>query len=187
MTTATLETPKPTTADQGYAMVRDLIFDQVYKFQRRYGGDRDDLAGEAHVAFMKGHQQYMRGTTPSGDAIEHSYAVEIRRWVWFEMFDAMRLRVDRKSRAKMMPLGDYDAPSPELDFNVMDFVEDLSADARVAARMVLGPPAEVAATAAAKGGTPRNFRSTVRAYLADWGWKPARINAAFDEITEALG
>lgn len=177
----------PADAEAGYAEVHDLIFDQVYKFRRRFGGDFDDLLGEAHVAFMKGHNQYMGGTTPTGQPIAHSYATEIRRWVWYELFDAMRTRVARNARTPIVSLGEHDPAGPAAAWDAADWAAELGQDARYAVGLVLDPPEEVAATAAAKGGAPRNYRSTVRAYLRAEGWPPARINDAFEEIRLALG
>ena len=101
---ATTITPAtaPTDPGDGYALVKNLIFDQVHKFRGRFGGEFDDLVGEAHVAFMKGHTQVLTGATATGLPITAPYATEIRRWVWYELFDAMRTRVRRQKAAPMV-------------------------------------------------------------------------------------
>jgi len=189
MTTATATHTRPANADEGYRMVHDLIFDQIHKFRRRYGGDFDELTGQALVAFMRGHHQFMRGTTPTGHAIKHDYPTEIRRWVWYTMFDDMRTRLSRAAKVRVDVVGDdLNPPAPQYRFRVDEFTEALSDDARYAVGLVLDTPEDIAEVAMAKGGAPRNFRSTVRAHLAtDLGWAPGRISAAFAEITEALG
>lgn len=190
MPTATPTAPTnpkaPATAEEGYALVQQLIYHQVNKFQRRYGGDREELEGEAHIAFMKGHNYYTKGTRLDGTPLKHDYATEIRRWVWFELFDKMRVRLRRQQSAPMVHLGDVE-PACRVDSGPSRLVFELGDDARMVAELVLNPPAEVDRVYQAKGGTPRNFRSTVRTYLKVCGWDTARINDAFEEIMEALG
>lgn len=189
-TTAQTPATTPHDANQAYELVSNLIFDQVHKFFRRFGGDFDELVGEANLAFVTGHRQYIDGVRPNGEQITHPFAVEIRRWVWFELFDAMRSRLRRENNAKMLSMESMELDVPAKNstkFKVKEWVAGLGEDAQYAVELVLYPPEEVETTAEARGGTPRNYRSTVRAYLTAEGWKPARINKAFDEIKEALG
>lgn len=178
---------KPTTAEEGYEMVSGLIFDQVHKFRRRYGGNMEDLVSEAYVAFMKGHHQYIGGTTPGGKHITHGYDTEIRRWVWFELFDAMRSRFAQKNQMELVTTDTYEPADPVKGFMAGNFVSDLTPDGRTVAELVLNPPEDLMATITAKGGTPRNYRSTIRTHLTECGWQAGRINNAFAEITAALG
>lgn len=178
----------PGTVEEGYDLVKGLIFDQVYKFCNRYGGDMDELVGEAHVAFMKGHKDITRR---KGDGRYGAYITEIRRWVWFELFDAMRVRLERERNVTFTSTTDtedtYVEPSAPT-FDRDGFMHVLSEDGQLVAELVLNPPEAVETVAMAKGGTPRNYKSTVRAYLKnDVGWAADRINEAFAEIMGALG
>jgi hypothetical protein len=177
---------RPATADEGYALVRDLIFHQVYKFRRRYGGEVDELMGEANLAFVRGHAQFQGGRRRNGQPISIPYSIHIRYCIWFELFDAMRARLARKAKTRFVSLESCD-PAARTDFDMMGFVDGLSADARYATQLVLDPPTSIATTAEAKGGEPRNYRSTVRTHLKHEGWETKRINAAFAEIQETLG
>ncbi|MBU1067226.1 hypothetical protein KKE60_05535 [Patescibacteria group bacterium] len=177
----------PVDPAEGYELVRNLIFDQVHKFSRRYGGDFDELVGEANLAFVKGHNQFITGMRPSGKPFDTTYATEIRRWVWFELFDAMRTRLQRQARAQMISVGDMDYPVQSFEFDVTDWAAGLSSDASYVVELLLDPPEDVEEIIMAKGGEPRNFRSTVRAYLVASGWSARRISEAFAEIKEALG
>lgn len=182
----TTATP-PTDAGTAYETVRPLIFDQIYKFKARFGGDLDELEGEANLAFMKGHTQYIGGTRPNGKPIENAYHVEIRRWVWFELFDAMRQRVDQKRRyGTPEAVGDLAYTFEDTCFDAVAFARHLDDDARTVLQLVLDPPICVVVKAERKGGEPRNIRSTVRAWLRSAGWHAARINDAFEEIRSAL-
>lgn len=180
---------KPTDIDEGYALVRNLIFDQVHRFRRRYGGDVDELVGEANLAFVRGHEQFVGGVMKNGQPIRTEYHRHIRYWVWYELFDAMRARLSRHALVAIVPVadyGDYNLAAPA-GFDAMEFADELSEDARYVAQLVLDPPVAVSRVAVAKGAQPRNFRSTIRDHLKDRGWANARINAAFGEIKETLG
>lgn len=186
-TTMTPATVPPDPGD-GYKLVKNLIFDQVHKFRHRFGGEFDELVGEAHVAFVKSHNQFLTGKTVTGLPFQAPYATVIRRCVWYNLFDTMRTRVRRQKAAPMVSIEDgQDFHTPDNGLNVSTWVEELGTDARYAVTLVLEPPAAVEETIQAKGGEPRNYRSTVRTYLAAEGWSTARINAAFEEIRKALG
>ena len=137
----------PDDAAEAYELVKNLIFDQVHKFRRKFGGDVDELVGEANLAFMKGHTQYMSGHR-AGGAEHDAYHVEIRRWVWFELFDAMRTRLSRKSQVGMVAAGDHVYDFADTTFDSVVWAADMGDDARMAVNMVLEPPLCVAYRAA---------------------------------------
>ncbi len=182
MTTTPTNDTIPATVEEGYDAVKNLIFDQVHKFRRKYGGDVDELVGEANIAFVRGHRSILEKGAKDG------YAVEIRRWVWWDLFDAMRVRLERQRRVKFTSTddtGDVYAVPTGGTWNREDFVCGLSEDGRYAVALALNPPAAIEKVAQEKGGTPRNYKSTVRQYLKDTGWSTDRINAAFEEIVTA--
>lgn len=173
----------PATIDEGYETVKNLIYHQVHKFFERYGGDFDELLAEANLAFVQGHRQFIEdaaASKPTG-----TYHSTIRNWVWYEMFEQMRTRLRRGSIVQISEFFDDTTKTNPWDTGI--FVAELSNDARYAVMLVLDPPEEIKRVAEAKGGEPRNYRSTVRVHLEeDLGWKEGRIAAAFMEIREAL-
>ena len=173
----------PEDVNEAFALVQDLMWDQVHKFHRRYGGDLDELSGQAGLAFAKGHAEFVSGTTNGGQPIQDPYATSIRRWVWFFMMDKMRSRINKTDPEEAILDRDFQAPQREV-FDVEDL--GLSTDGRTVCLLMVEPPNSVAMPVARKGGTARNYRSVVREWLADRGWHTDRINAAFNEIKEAL-
>ena len=173
----------PEDINEAFALVEGLLFDQVHKFHLRYGGDRDDLIGEAHEAFMKGHAEFITGKTNGGKAIKDPYATSIRRWIWFEMFDRMRSRIKANDATEAIGDRDFALDTTE-DFNVNDW--GLGEDALRVVKLLLEPPRSIRIPAERKGGSPRNYRSTLREWLTDRGWTATRINGAFAEIKHAL-
>lgn len=173
--------------DSRYEEVRALIFKQVYRFASQYGGDVDDLAGEAHIHFMRGDQQFEKGETATGRPIEQPYHVVIKNHVWYGLFDTMRTRARRHSKAAMVQAGETDVTIADTNtFDSRVLAIDSSDDARTVLGLVLEPPTELQREAQAKGGEPRNVRSSVRNYLRGKGWAAARINTAFEEIRREL-
>jgi hypothetical protein len=181
MTTAVLDRE---IAGQCYADVYELITETVRRFVRKHGGNYDDLLADASTAFMLGHRAFLEGraNTPH-------YEVEIKRWVWYELFDAYRVRTQHRRQSKTVIKNEE---FPELltqrrgDFSLVEFFDELSEDARVAARLVLDTPAELCAAARARGGTDRNLRCLLRQHLHAAGWTAARVSEAFEEIGRAL-
>lgn len=191
-TEMTIVRETPATVEAAYTAVSDLIFHQVYKFKRTYGGDIEDLMGEAHVAFMRGHR-----ACEKGENTDPVYSTEIRRWVWYLLFDALRVRLERKRKVKFSTTEGKEEVFAEPEVSTFDrdgFMATLSEDARYAAGLVLNTPPALDKVARGKGGSARNYKSTVREYLKApqlcpprLGWKQERVIAAFNEITEVLG
>lgn len=178
----------PTTVEEGYARIQKLIFHQVHKFAKQYGGEFDELLGEAHEWFVRGHQQCERGVTATGLEITDDYPTVIRRWVWYGMFETMRLRANRNRIAPTVALDVNEHDRAHGDkFDVNEFTDELSWRGRKIAKLILDPPPEMLKTINDKGGTPRNYRSTVRAHLMAKGWDAAWINEGFAEIKKVLG
>ena len=173
----------PDDVNEAYGLVEGLLFDQVHKFHARFGGDKSELIGQAGLAFVKGHAEFITGTTNGGRVIKDPYATSIRRWVWFSMFDAMRARIAKNDATEAIGEREFVFEAPER-FDVNEW--GLGKDAVYVVKLMVDPPRSVLIPTERKGGTPRNLRSTVREWLGDRGWTPDRINAAFREIKAAL-
>lgn len=173
----------PGDVNEAFALVENLLFDQVHKFHRRFGGDKDDLIGQANEAFVKGHAEFITGKTRTGRDIKDPYATSIRRWIWFSMFDIMRARIAKNDATEAIGERDFAHTDAER-FDIEELC--LGTDARKVVKLLIDAPRSVELPAERKGGTPRNYRSTVREWLTDRGWAPLRINAAFREIKNAL-
>lgn len=181
---ATLGTLDRDIVAETYVDMERLIHATVWQFVRKHGGDVEELFSEAQMHFMECCQAWREGRNNSEDL-----AVEVRRWVWFGLFDTHRTRTGhrRKVKRKMVTEGiELVADYRGQGFDIVALCDQLSEDAAVVARLTLETPAELARVADAKGGEPRNLRSTIRAYLAGLGWAADRINESFDEIRRAL-
>jgi len=172
------------TAEELYEEVKDTVIDTARAFARKFRQHEEDMVADAHMAFMKGHSAILRGKNNSPN-----HRVEIKRWVWYELFDEYRTRTRNRHKVKVKVEGGEfidNIPTTHNREFLVDFFDALSEDAKQAAMLVLDPPADVAQTARAKGGTDCNLRSTVRQHLRAGGWGVERINAAFSEVVAAL-
>lgn len=172
----------PTTPEAGWAEVENLVRATAWRFGDRYGGDRDELFGEAQVAFLKGHYHYHDVCPP------HPYHTEIRRWVWFELFDAMRLRLEQRARTRVDVAGEAVYAAPDDDHaRFARLACEVSDDAAFVLGLVFAPPEGLGADIRGRGGEGRNYRACIRNYLRRaCRWSSRRINTAFDEIREEL-
>lgn len=171
-------------AQESFVDVLGLVRRTVYQFARRHGGDPEELFGEAQIAYLKGYQAFQRGLNNS-----KNFETEIRRWVWFELFDSHRTRTQHRCQNPVIIRGtEYPEriPAAEGDDTWVAAVDRLGEDAGVVVGLVIDTPEALATVARKKGGTPRNFRSTIRAYLRGLGWGAERITEAFEEIAVAL-
>lgn len=185
MELAIFEPQERDAAGESFVDILGLVRHTVRQFALRHGGDPEELFGEAQIAYLKGYQAMQRGLNNSP-----RFEVEIRRWVWFELFDAHRTRTQfRCQNPVVIKATEWPERIPDADGNSTELrerMEGLGEDAGVVVGLVIDTPEHLAAVARKKGGTPRNFRSTIRAYLRDLGWGAERITEAFEEIAIAL-
>jgi DNA-directed RNA polymerase specialized sigma24 family protein len=176
------------TATAAYEEVKDAIVKTVRGFIRRHGGDFDDLMGEAHIAFMQGLAAW-EGRATNGRAIAATFEVEIKRWVWYCLFDNYRTRTQHRRAKKTVIANDEFielAADNTAEFSLMEFADGLSEDARAVLRLTLDTPQELIHAALARGGSPLNFRKIIRMHFEEAGWAAKRISLSFEEIAEAL-
>lgn len=172
--------PERDFADRMYRKVQDVIKATCVRFWQRHGGDLEELESQAQYAWFQGHKHHM-------ECLGHpNYATEIRRWVWFELFDKHRTRTGHRRAVKELRVG-----SDSLAFvaapDMVDTLADVSEDAKFVLRLVLRTPAHLAEAAQRRGGEPRNLRNVVRSYLSDcMGWTAKDIARTFEEIKQAL-
>lgn len=174
--------------DDTYEDVKKLISHIVTSFYRRYGGDWEEMFAESNVVFMHVYSVFdpSRGSFNAvlGTSIENRLKDLLfhnaRRKTW-------SLDVDSSTDDSSGKMVAADVPArPDCTFNFEQFSEELSNDAVTVLKLIFQSPEDLAAMAEAKGGTPRNWRSTVRDYLAGLQWHANRIAESFSEIQEML-
>lgn len=171
-----------------YEDVADLIHSTVNRFARTNGGDPDDLIGIAHVQFMRCYQQWI----DDPDSFKCGFLAALRKWVWLGLIDAYRHDTrDCRCMPELLPDCSTVQDRPDNTFSLSEFAGDnLSDEARTVLGLLFDTASEFAAIveckAEAKGGQPRNVRSTIREVLRGVGWTAQQIRETFDEIRFVL-
>ncbi len=169
--------------------LQGLIKYTCAKFCRFYKTDIEDAESYGSIGAFRAYCNWQGGTATS-DTFEQ----EVRRVIWHNLYDHYRTvaGIRRSSGAHEIAYGGTDLTPVELaaskatGWAAQEWLEELSKDAAIVAALVLDTPAELARVAEAKGGSPRNLRSTIREHLQGLGWCAARINESFEEIKAAL-
>lgn len=174
MATATLDNVQREKIGAAYTQALPTIVKICEKFSHRFGGHVDDHVADAGTVFIAAYADHI--ADPSVD-----WNLNLRQWVWYGLLDRRRTEISRESKRRGMPL----APAADPDTLGPGWLDELSTDAKLIVDLVVGGGV-VAKDAMAKGGQPRNWRSTVRAYLTRTGWAAGRIKAAFEEIGHVL-
>ena len=165
-------------AEETYGEVEDYIRWQVWDLVRRYGGDFEDMMAEAASVFVAAYQTYQ----PGGG--HPPFTIWLRNFVRWTLIDELRIRL--KHQARHDPVDPAAVPRTYGTFSPAGFAEELGDDARLVVKLVVDTPAELLDIVQGKGNQPRNFRSSIRQYLAEAGWTAIRVAAAFREIQRAV-
>lgn len=168
------------TQEEAYTKVERMLWGLAIKFSRLRGGDVDDLFSEANVAFCKAY--------PKFDPDKGELTTLMHHAVWRHL-TSYRMNETQK-QAKQFGLTEETDVNSVVDdhrqFDMEDFLEGLSQDARVAVKLLFNSPAKLQKEAEAKGGYAKNWASSLRQLLRDMSWTVEEIKAVFDEIKEAL-
>ncbi len=144
----------------------------VSKFQSRYGGDWDELHAEALWWTVVAVHQWI----PSRGSLDKFISFK----AWTGMLEM------RRKKAKRLTLNIEDAPPEQIGrhhSHFMEFLDELSHDARTIVNHVLHPDLDLALMIADRDGL-RVIRRALREYLNEWDAE--RINDAFWDIEQKI-
>ncbi len=150
-----------------------------HSFQRRNGGDYEELLEEASLAYVEARNNF----NPEKGVKFISYLHWI---VWGRLKDWKRRRDSENKRLEIKDFQDSYIPDRVNRIEVIE--RECSADARVAMMIALNPPLDVVAIARRGRGetSPYSMRNAIKEHLTELGWAMSRIWQAFGEIQEAL-
>ncbi len=165
-----------------YRDIRNLIFDTVWKFQKQYGGDFDEMVAEANLIYMK--------CFISHNPNKSRFSTWLRFHLWKGLIDFKRfireenkyVRIERFEEIENFHL--YPAPSY---IPLWDLVSELSNDAKTIVSLILEPPGIMQSAALRKGTAPCNIKRALQIHLSYiLGWSANQIKDSFQEITTVL-
>ena len=169
-------TLKKDTVAEAFLDVELLIHSTVNAFQEMYGGNTDDLFGEATLHFLKAYTSY----NP-----KYSFSTWVRFKVWKGLLESkinecrriasIRRRYDQfKDRFKYRSKEAHMEPVDPSTNPIQNILEAISSDAKTVVRLVLTTPMNI------------KTKKSLWNYLNGIGWSANRIAASFTEITNAL-
>lgn len=165
-----------------YADYEKLIYATVKRFMDRYGGDFQEMLCEANYAFMKAFYAW--------DAGRAKFSTLLVWCIWNALKTLRNNKIKDETRCPVHIDAEND-DGKSLAGNLQDVTfeynfENLTSDARDVMNLILNAPDDLFDAVIAKGGQPRNWRSTLREYLEDMGWTRRRIMQSFIELRSAV-
>lgn len=148
-----------------------LIYGTVKDFVAKNGGSVDELVGEAGICFMKAYNSY--------DYSKAKFSTWVHIKVWRHLQEIQRVQLRRESRVTFEELDENRHVSRM--FNLSDFLDQLSEDARLVCSVVFDTPWQTQPE-------PKQIRELLRLYFGQpaVGWPMARISDTFAEIRAVL-
>lgn len=157
-------------AHEAYAHC-ELTIAKLASRYRIHFGDREAAIAEAYVILAEGLPEY--------DA-----KLPLDRWAAFRISNRFRqLATQAKERREDITRIDFfgNVETSCHDFNMLEFLDELSDDGKAVVNLVLDPPPEFAMH------NPALTLRTIRKFLGwFWDWKQNRITNAFEEVRKAL-
>ena len=155
------------TMTRDYLSVQKLIHHTVNKFQKRYGGDTEEMVSEANLAFTKSHNRY---DTSKGSLTNWTHVC-----VWRALIDyAHKQNYERKFHSGNG--FDLNTLTTKREDRLSSIMEGLSPQARRVAELVLNGPTK----------HPNRIRKQLKSFLKELGWCSTMIWESFAEIRTAL-
>lgn len=170
--------------DETYADVEKLIYHACHQFQRKFGGDIEEMISIGNEKFMSSYEKFdsSQGSFSTFLYINISNALQDHHWHEWRRFALSLDNEMSDGRSYANEVRDDSVSG----FDLSQFAEDMSEDAVMILKLVLDSPAELANIAIGKGGNPRNWRSSIRDWLESMGWSNERVAEGFEEIRGVL-
>ncbi len=155
--------------------VEKIIFQLAHRFSNTYPITYDECLSEGYLAFMKACMDYKPDR-------KTKFSSWVYYWVWTKLKDLVMKRskepldfieIDEEH------LGEAAPTRPAY----LDFVEDLSYDARDIIQMLVETPKELLSVAT----TPKQLLNKIKEHMVErHGYKPSEVNRAVEEIRLVL-
>lgn len=161
-----------------YEEMELLIYDIVHKFQRRYGGDFEELKSEGHVIFMKACNTY--------DPAKGQFSTWLVFLLKNGMIDNLKKRIKNSQHVIYGNTDEHKQGGTGQDHFLVNLKDRLQEESKDILKLILDMPKDLEAMVLERGGKPRNLRSSLRDYLVSCGWTIKQVNASFLDIKQAL-
>lgn len=169
-------------AEETYLTWKPLLCKLVFRHQKKWGGDSEELMGEAHIYFCRAYASWLKGKDSKFGS--YLWTVVSRGLIEYERVNRAKRRTPETGLVNGWDWEDSDVQDRALDLNAL-FVE-ASKDARSLLEMALCPPVNIRVMAPTRFRHPSGRRKTMWKYLLRMGWTVHRIAEAFEEVREGI-
>ena len=168
-----------TTTRETYESVRPLIFSLCRRFYQCYGGDWQEICGQAQLHFVR--------ACHSHEPAKGRLTTWVQTKVWYGLAEDRRNELRKRGTHRQVPYQLEALPARPMN-QLGDLLEELSSDARAVVELTLGDALD--SLARERGfldqPKPTSLRNRLVELLLEAGWSAARILESFHEIREVL-
>ncbi len=169
--------------EETYKDMEKLILKVTWKFQTRYGGEIDDLIGQANLLFILAFDEY-----------DESKKTQLSTWLWHYINRGLWNYIKTENhKNNHISIDDEDKninPQTSDSFSILELLDELEQDTLLIIRLFLETPNELIASILNEGKQMNHIqgfmRRRLRNRLKQLGWTLKRVTEAFDKIKEAI-
>ena len=171
------------TLKETYKDMEKLILKVTWRFQTRYGGEIDDLIGQANLLFIYAFDEY-----------DETKKTKLSTWLWHYINIGLWNYVKTENhKNNHISIDDEEVninPQTSDSFSVIELLDELERDTLLIIRLFLETPNELIASVLDDGKQMNHIqgfmRRRLRNRLKQMGWTLRRISEAFEKIKEAV-
>jgi len=165
-----------------YIDVENLIYDIVWKFIRKRGGDFEELAAEANLLYVLAFDSYNES--------KGAFSTWIHFCVWKGLLNFIKqTRQENRYGVAFCGLDEGEGQvlgKKSCPFSLSEMLEEISEDSKTLISLVFAPPEAITKRELEKGLSPCKTRVYLKGYLYTLGWTSKQIRTSFREIREIL-
>lgn len=162
--------------NETYDDVKNLVHATAYQFMSKFGGDADTVISEAYDYYMGAYRLW----DPNRNM---SFPTFVRRCIWLGLLESLRKKIRRGNKVTLSDMTE-DLYADKDQFNLVDFLDGLTEDAKTVVNLILDTPRSIAVLFEDK--KPAAIKNLLKDYLFALGWGVERVEETFSEIQENL-
>ena len=158
-----------------YLDTQNLIYKTIHSFLKKYGGDWDELLGEANLYFILAYNSH--------DPSKGDFTPRLRHYIWNNLLNTRRRILSHKAQLEQTY---HTRLKIQSKFDYLEFEDSLSEDGRIIVDLLHHTPTELKNLLIEFGNTPLQSQRILKEYLSEFGWSRKKIKETFSEIKNLL-
>jgi DNA-directed RNA polymerase specialized sigma subunit len=159
-----------------YEDMKNLIFDTTWKVQRTFGGDIDDLMGQANLLFIQAFDSY------------DETKAKLTTWIASYITTGLRLYLtkERKQKYIIVDFREIEIAQAPNTFCITELIDEMEQDVHIIVQLFLETPKDVIISFLDEDNHMRHLQGhlkrRIKNRLRQMQWNVKRIKKAFEEI-----